>query len=123
MLCFLRSTPSRSPALPPLIIAEQKMCVYSYNSASSETLWTGIKVKGCEVDGSGRELKRREKKNSWRCVFENARPDMIGEKSILLKMRDGSTESPSVSDSIKDGAGIISHWKAGTDLQCDLAKN
>lgn len=50
------------PAPPPLIIAEQKMCVYSYNSASSETLWTGIKVKGCEVDGSGRELKRREKK-------------------------------------------------------------
>lgn len=67
MLCFLRSTPSRSPALPPLIIAEQKMCVYSYNSASSETLWTGIKVKGCEVDGSGRELKRREKKKLAVC--------------------------------------------------------
>lgn len=80
----------------------------------SERLWGGWERE---------RIKKERKKNSWRCVFENARPDMIGEKSILLKMRDGSTESPSVSDSIKDGAGIISHWKAGTDLRCDLAKN
>lgn len=42
--CTVSQQINSSPA-PPLIIAEQKTCVYSYNSASSETLWTGIKVK------------------------------------------------------------------------------
>lgn len=53
---FVYCTASRqinsSPTLPPLIIAEQKMRVCSYSSASSETVWTGIKAKGCEVEGS-----------------------------------------------------------------------
>lgn len=47
--------------------------------------------------GAGEDEKRKteKKKESWQHLFENARPDMISEKSILLKMRDGPTESPS----------------------------
>lgn len=48
--------------------------------------------KGCSVNKSKRENK---KKKAGSIAFENARPDMISEKSILLKMRDGPTESPS----------------------------
>lgn len=90
---FVYCTASRqinsSPTLPPLITAKQKMRICSYVSASYETLWTRIKAKGCVVDESGRRIK------SWQHLFENARPNMISEKSILLKMRDGPTESPS----------------------------
>lgn len=68
--------------------------------------------------GAGRRIK------SWQHLFENARPDMIGEKSILLKMRDGPNRKPfKVSDSIKDGAGIISRCEEATDLLRDLGKN
>lgn len=64
---FVYCTASRqinsSPTLPPLIIAEQKMCVYSYNSASFETLWTGMKANRL-VDGSEREREYIKKKEA-----------------------------------------------------------
>lgn len=43
----------------------------------------------------GQERERERERKSWQRLFENARPDMIVEKSILLKVRDGPRESPS----------------------------
>jgi hypothetical protein len=55
----------------------------------------------------GKESKRAGRKK--RKLIENARPDMIGGKSIALKMRDGAQRKPfKVSDSIKVAVGIIS---------------
>lgn len=59
---FVYCTASRqinsSPTQPSLIIAEQKMCVYSYPSARPGTLWTGIKAEGMgRLDGRKGEQK------------------------------------------------------------------
>lgn len=49
---------------------------------------------------------------------------MIGEKSILLKNEGWANRKPfKVSDSIKDGAGIISQCEEATDLLRDLVRN
>lgn len=82
---------SSVPSLTPLITAEQGIRVCCYDSASSETLWTRIKA----LKGESERVQKKEK--SWQRLFENAGPDMIsgGKKSILLKMRDGPTGSPS----------------------------
>lgn len=89
---FVYCTASRqinsSPTQPSLIIAEQKMCVYSYPPARPGTLWTGIKAKG--MGGfDGRKGEQKAGSSSLKM------PNMTGRKPILLKKREGPMESPS----------------------------
>lgn len=98
------------PLCPPLIIAEQKMRVYGYNSASSETLWTGIKAKGCRVGMGAGENKRLAASFFFFFFFLCKCKAWYDRRKInTIKNEGWAKRKPfKVSGSIKDGVGIIS---------------